>query len=530
MVLNVVVMAAGKGTRMRSARPKVLHTLGGRHLLQHVLGAAAGLGAVAHDRRHRPWCRRGRAERARRRACAFVRQEPQLGTGHALQQAAPLLDDDGTTLVLNGDVPADRGRDPAARSSPPCGGDAAGAAHGRPRRPARLRPHRPRRGQAARDATSRSSRRRTHRPSSARSARSTPASMAAPTRALKRWLAAPAQRQRRGRVLPHRRRRAARWAKASTVVGVAASERDRGARRQQPGAARRPRARATSARRRAPDGGRRAPRRPGTLRPARHAALRQRRRDRRRLHLRRQASSSATACASAPTACSRNARIDGRRHDPSLHAHRRRVARRERRRGRHRRPVRPPARRRRRSAPTSTSATSSRSRTRRWATARRPITSPTSATPTSARASTTAPAASPPTTTARTSTARRSAPTSTSAATACWSRRSWSATARRSAAARRSTRTRRAGELTVARGAPGDGARLEAAGQALSGAARPEAIVKAEGARGSVGRALIAACSARTRRVGRRMPQAAVAARAPTARHRSAHAFAFSAG
>ena len=46
MVLNVVVMAAGQGTRMRSARPKVLHTLGGRHLLQHVLGAAVGLGAT----------------------------------------------------------------------------------------------------------------------------------------------------------------------------------------------------------------------------------------------------------------------------------------------------------------------------------------------------------------------------------------------------------------------------------------------------------------------------------------------------
>jgi len=104
MVLNVVVMAAGQGTRMRSARPKVLHTLGGRHLLQHVLAAAAGLGAkrivvvTGHG-----------AEEVERSAgapgLAFVRQEPQLGTGHALQQAAPLLDDDGMTLVLNGDVP-----------------------------------------------------------------------------------------------------------------------------------------------------------------------------------------------------------------------------------------------------------------------------------------------------------------------------------------------------------------------------------------------------------------------------------------
>jgi len=104
MVLNVVVMAAGQGTRMRSARPKVLHTLGGRHLLQHVLGAAVGLGATrtvvvtGHG-----------AEEVEKIAqapgLAFVRQQPQLGTGHALQQAAPLLDDAGTTLVLNGDVP-----------------------------------------------------------------------------------------------------------------------------------------------------------------------------------------------------------------------------------------------------------------------------------------------------------------------------------------------------------------------------------------------------------------------------------------
>ena len=47
---------------------------------------------------------------------SFVRQEPQLGTGHALQQAAPLLDDTGTTLVLNGDVPLVRPRR-CARSS-----------------------------------------------------------------------------------------------------------------------------------------------------------------------------------------------------------------------------------------------------------------------------------------------------------------------------------------------------------------------------------------------------------------------------
>ena len=89
---------------MRSARPKVLHTLAGRHLLQHVLAAAAGLGAS----RTIVVTGHGAAEVERAAAApglAFVRQEPQLGTGHALQQAAPLLDDAGTTLVLNGDVP-----------------------------------------------------------------------------------------------------------------------------------------------------------------------------------------------------------------------------------------------------------------------------------------------------------------------------------------------------------------------------------------------------------------------------------------
>jgi bifunctional UDP-N-acetylglucosamine pyrophosphorylase/glucosamine-1-phosphate N-acetyltransferase len=104
MGLSVVIMAAGQGTRMRSALPKVLHTIGGRHLLQHVLDAAAGLRAA----RVIVVTGHGAAEVERAAgapAVSFVRQEPQLGTGHALQQAAPLLDDEGTTLVLNGDVP-----------------------------------------------------------------------------------------------------------------------------------------------------------------------------------------------------------------------------------------------------------------------------------------------------------------------------------------------------------------------------------------------------------------------------------------
>ncbi|MES2227050.1 MAG: bifunctional UDP-N-acetylglucosamine diphosphorylase/glucosamine-1-phosphate N-acetyltransferase GlmU [Pseudomonadota bacterium] len=104
MALDIVIMAAGKGTRMKSARPKVLHQLAGRSLLQHVLQTAAALGAdgivaiTGHG-----------ADEVEAAVAAprlrFVRQMPQLGTGHAVQQAAPLLHDEGTTLILNGDVP-----------------------------------------------------------------------------------------------------------------------------------------------------------------------------------------------------------------------------------------------------------------------------------------------------------------------------------------------------------------------------------------------------------------------------------------
>ncbi len=102
-------MAAGKGTRMKSDRPKVLHRLGGRALLGHVLDTAIQLSArravviVGHQ-----------ADQVQAAVLglplpglelSFARQEPQLGTGHAVQQAVPLLDDEGITLVLSGDVP-----------------------------------------------------------------------------------------------------------------------------------------------------------------------------------------------------------------------------------------------------------------------------------------------------------------------------------------------------------------------------------------------------------------------------------------
>jgi bifunctional UDP-N-acetylglucosamine pyrophosphorylase/glucosamine-1-phosphate N-acetyltransferase len=104
MAPDIVIMAAGKGTRMKSSLPKVLHRLAGKSLLQHVLDACAGLGAA------RTIVITGHGADAVESAVAaahlqFVRQMPQLGTGHAVQQAAPALAGDGTTLILNGDTP-----------------------------------------------------------------------------------------------------------------------------------------------------------------------------------------------------------------------------------------------------------------------------------------------------------------------------------------------------------------------------------------------------------------------------------------
>ncbi len=107
MALNIVIMAAGKGTRMKSATPKVLHKLAGRSLLAHVLKSGEPLDAAA-----RIVITGHGAEQVEAAVAApgisFVRQMPQLGTGHAIQQVVPALVEDqgqGTTLILNGDVP-----------------------------------------------------------------------------------------------------------------------------------------------------------------------------------------------------------------------------------------------------------------------------------------------------------------------------------------------------------------------------------------------------------------------------------------
>ncbi len=102
--LSIIILAAGKGKRMHSDKPKVLHALAGRPLLQHVLDTAVqfapgktcvvyGHGGVAVPQAMAQY------------EASFVLQEPQLGTGHAVQQALPQLDNDGLVLVLYGDVP-----------------------------------------------------------------------------------------------------------------------------------------------------------------------------------------------------------------------------------------------------------------------------------------------------------------------------------------------------------------------------------------------------------------------------------------
>ena len=119
-LLDVVIMAAGKGTRMKSKLPKVLHQIAGRALLQHVVDTAAELNArrvvviTGHGALDVETACTGFASRARAGSSGqaqrpvdmrFVRQEPQLGTGHAVLQAVPALPDDGVVVVLSGDVP-----------------------------------------------------------------------------------------------------------------------------------------------------------------------------------------------------------------------------------------------------------------------------------------------------------------------------------------------------------------------------------------------------------------------------------------
>ena len=105
--VDVVIMAAGKGTRMKSQLPKVLQQLAHKPLVQHVLATAAQLHARSAVVLTGHGAAQVEAALAQPSALAlkFVRQEPQLGTGHAVHQAVPVLADDGVVVVLSGDVP-----------------------------------------------------------------------------------------------------------------------------------------------------------------------------------------------------------------------------------------------------------------------------------------------------------------------------------------------------------------------------------------------------------------------------------------
>lgn len=105
MGISTIILAAGKGTRMKSDLPKVLHPLNGREMVQYVIDVAEEIGSektvliVGHGR-----------EQVKKavmdRRVEFAVQEPQLGTGHAVMQAADHFKNyDGDVLVLSGDVP-----------------------------------------------------------------------------------------------------------------------------------------------------------------------------------------------------------------------------------------------------------------------------------------------------------------------------------------------------------------------------------------------------------------------------------------
>ena len=104
MKLSVIILAAGQGTRMKSALPKVMHKLAGIPMLEHVYNRSLELGAedihivYGHGGEHlHDYCSEFDVE--------WVLQDQQLGTAHAVQQASPHIADDHIALILYGDVP-----------------------------------------------------------------------------------------------------------------------------------------------------------------------------------------------------------------------------------------------------------------------------------------------------------------------------------------------------------------------------------------------------------------------------------------
>ncbi|OCH12099.1 MULTISPECIES: bifunctional UDP-N-acetylglucosamine diphosphorylase/glucosamine-1-phosphate N-acetyltransferase GlmU [unclassified Aliivibrio] len=104
MNFSAVILAAGKGTRMYSNKPKVLHTLAGRPMAKHVIDTCEGLGAKNIHLVYGHGGDQMQAELGQERV-TWVLQAEQLGTGHAVNQASPEFSDDEKVLILYGDVP-----------------------------------------------------------------------------------------------------------------------------------------------------------------------------------------------------------------------------------------------------------------------------------------------------------------------------------------------------------------------------------------------------------------------------------------
>ena len=104
MALKVVILAAGKGSRMQSQHPKVLHKIAGKSMVEHVIQVATDMLA---EQVYLVYGHGGEQLQAALSdyALTWVHQQEQLGTGHAVQQCLPYIDADDQVLILYGDVP-----------------------------------------------------------------------------------------------------------------------------------------------------------------------------------------------------------------------------------------------------------------------------------------------------------------------------------------------------------------------------------------------------------------------------------------
>ena len=106
--IDVVILAAGQGSRMRSNKPKVLHAIGGKPMVQHVIDAAKALGdvnvhiVVGHGADQ---VQANLGADSLYSDCLYIEQVEQLGTAHAVLQVLPALMPGSKTLILYGDVP-----------------------------------------------------------------------------------------------------------------------------------------------------------------------------------------------------------------------------------------------------------------------------------------------------------------------------------------------------------------------------------------------------------------------------------------